>query len=378
VRPPILRTQEKDDDRRATWTELFFDLVFVAAISRTCDLLLDDPTRVGAAWFALLFVAITWSWTSFTMYTERFDTDDVPHRLLKAGAMAAVAVLAFVAPDARGEGAVELALAYVAMRAVLIVLYLRAWRHVPEVRPATAVYIIGFTLGAACWGASLLVEGDGRVALWVAGLAIEIVTPFLAWPRLGEASVHESHLEDRAGQFTLIVLGEAVIRSIQGLDAVSVDGRTWLIAAGIAVVTLCLWWLTFDFVETVPPGLRALGALSAHMPAYTALAALGVGFQLAFHHVEAESFEQGRWILGASVALYLLGITGIAVAAGRGWRAYVIHPFTATVALGTALLGTSLSPPAVVGILAGALLAEVVYKGVVFGWTGEELDADDP
>jgi low temperature requirement protein LtrA len=377
VRPPVLRTQDTDGERRATWTELFFDLVFVAAVSRTSQLLADDPSRVGAMWFALIFVAVTWSWTNFVMYTERFDTDDVPHRLTKAAAMASVAALAFVAPDARGDGAVELALAYVAMRAVLVVLYVRAWRHVPEVRSATAVYIVGFTLGAACWAASLAVEGDGRTALWVAGLAIELVTPFVGWSRFGEAAVAEEHLEERAGQFTLIVLGEAVIRTIQGLDAVPVDGRIWLTVLGVAVVIVCLWWLTFDFVEEVPSGQRALAALSAHIPAYTDLAALGVGFELAFHHVEASSFEQGRWILGASAALYLVGVAGIAMAAGRGPRALVIHPFTAAVALGAAVFGTSLSPPAVVAVVAAALVAEVLYKGTVFGWTGDALEGDD-
>jgi low temperature requirement protein LtrA len=146
VRPPVLRTQEADGERRPTWTELFFDLVFVAAVSRTSQILADDPSASGAAWFAFLFVALTWSWSNFVMYTERFDTDDVPHRLTKAAAMVAVASLAYTAPDVRGDRAVEFALAYCAMRAVLIGLYVRAWRHVVEVRSAIAVYLVGFSL----------------------------------------------------------------------------------------------------------------------------------------------------------------------------------------------------------------------------------------
>src|SRR4051812_32396045 len=148
VRPPTLRTEEADGERRATWTELFFDLVFVAAVSRTSQILADDPSAAGAAWFAFLFVAVTWSWTNFVMYTERFDTDDVPHRLTKAAAMVAVAGVAYTAPHARGESAVEFAVAYCAMRVVLIALYVRAWRHVVEVHSAIAVYLVGFSLGA--------------------------------------------------------------------------------------------------------------------------------------------------------------------------------------------------------------------------------------
>jgi low temperature requirement protein LtrA len=235
VRPPVLRTEESDGERRATWTELFFDLVFVAAVSRTSQILADDPSGAGAGWFAFLFVAVTWSWTNFVMYTERFDTDDVPHRLTKAAAMVAVAGLAYTAPGARGESAVEFALAYCAMRTVLIGLYVRAWRHVVEVRSAIAVYLVGFSLGAGCWAVSVLVEGEGRTALWVAGVVVELATPVVGWSRLGEAAAAVGHLEERAGQFTLIVLGEAVIRSIDGLDGVQWNGRVWLTSLAVAV-----------------------------------------------------------------------------------------------------------------------------------------------
>ena len=369
MRPPVLRTQESDGERRATWTELFFDLVFVAAVSRTSQVLADDPSAAGVGWFALLFVPLTWSWTNFVMYTERFDTDDVPHRLTKAAAMIAVAGLAFAAPNVRGDTAIEFALAYCAMRVVLIGLYVRAWRHVVEVRSAIAVYLVGFSLGAGCWAASALVEGGGRTALWVAGVMIEVATPVVGWSRLAEAAAAEQHLEERAGQFTLIVLGEAVVRSVDSLDRVHWNGRVWLTVLAVAVVIVCVWWLTFDFVEKIPSGLRGLAALSAHIPTYTAIAALGVGIELALHHVEeGPLFRQGRWILCGAGALYLLGVAGVAMAAGRGLRVLVVHPVTAAVVLAGGAFGTSLSAPAVVAILAAALVAEVLYKGTLLGW----------
>ena len=235
------------------------DLVFVAAVSRTSQILADDPSAAGAAWFAFLFVAITWSWTNFVMYTERFDTDDVPHRLTKAAAMVAVAGVAYTAPDARGESAVEFALAYCAMRAVLIGLYVRAWRHVVEVRSAIAVYLVGFSLGAACWAASVLVEGDGRTALWVAGAGHRGRHPRR---RLVSASARplRQPSTSRSGRASSRSSSSARRSSAPstGLDGVQWNGRVWLTALAVAVVIVCLWWLTFDFVENVPPGLRAL------------------------------------------------------------------------------------------------------------------------
>ena len=318
-----------------------------------------------------MFLSLAWSWSNFVMYTERFDTDDVPHRLTKAVAMLAVAGLAYTAPDARGDGAVQFALAYVAMRVVLIGLYLRAWRHVPEVRSAISVYLVGFSLGAACWAASVFVQGDRRIVLWVTGVLVEVVTPLVGWPRLGDAAAATEHLEERAGQFTLIVLGEAVIRAVDGLDGVHWSARVSLTALLAAVVIGCLWWLTFDFVVTVPAGLRALAALSAHIPTYTAIAALGVAFELAFHHAEeAALFRQGRWILCGAVAVYLVGVTCIAIAAGGGLRTLAVHPLTAVILLGVGALGTSFSAPVVAAIVAAALVAELLYKGTVFGWAG--------
>jgi hypothetical protein len=111
---------------------------------------------------------------------------------------------------------------------------------------------------------------------------------------------------------------------------------------------------------------------------FTAIAALAVGFELAFHHVEETAlFQQGRWILCGAAALYLVGVICTAMAAGRDLRAIAIHPVTAALVLGAGLLGTSLSPPAVVTVIAVALVAEVLYKGTLFGWTGEAATNDD-
>ena len=168
------------------------------------------------------------------------------------------------------------------------------------------------------------------------------------------------------------MLGEAVIRSVDGLDGVHWSARVWLTIVVVAVAIVAIWWLTFDFVEKVPSDRRALGALAAHIPTYTAIATLGVGFELAFHHADkAELLRQGRWILCGAAAAYLLGITCIAIAAGHGPRSFAVHPVTALVLLGVGAFGRPLSAPAVVAVVAAALVAEVIYKGTVFGWAGD-------
>ena len=365
VRPPVLRTAERaSQQRRATWTELFFDLVFVVAVSRINEILAGDQSCAGVLWFLGVFIVVTWSWNNFVMYTERFDTDDVVHRLAKAAAMFAVAAVAFAAPEARGPGAVEFALAYLALRLVLVGLYVRAWRHLPEVRSATNAYVAGFGLGAACWAVSLAVPADTRPVLWVIGGAIELLTPLVGWPRFGELAIDEKHLEERSGQFTLIVLGEAVAATVGALTDIRWDGRVWAVVIAAALIVFCLWWLTFDFVEVgVPTDLRALAYVYAHLPVYVAIAALGVGIELVLHHVaEPDLFAQARWALCGAGALYLLGVAAIRASADPRGHALAVHPLAAAVLLAVAVAGGALSGPAVLYVIAAVLGVELFYK----------------
>src|SRR3954468_6047458 len=160
VDPPKLRpTQPEPGLNRPMWTELFFDLVFVVAVGRTTDLLHEDPSPIGALWFGFMFVVLVWTWSNFVLYTERFETDDVVHRLAKAVAMFAVAAGALLVPTVREGGADDFVVAYLAVRLVLIGLYQRAWRHVPEVHGALR---ISLSRSSPCSSASRCCTGSGR------------------------------------------------------------------------------------------------------------------------------------------------------------------------------------------------------------------------
>ncbi len=368
VDPPKLRPARQEPGlNRPTWTELFFDLVFVVAVGRTTDLLHDDPSPIGALWFGFIFVVLVWTWSNFVLYTERFETDDVVHRLAKAVAMFAVAAGALLVPAVREGGANEFVVAYLAVRLVLIGLYLRTWRHVPEVHGALRIYLPGFTLGAACWAASIFVTSNARVVLWVIGAVIELTTPLLGWRRFGDSAAVEEHLEERCGQFTLIVLGEVVTGAVAALTGVAWSATVWVVVIAASVIVLCVWWLTFDFVEAgVPSGTRALAYLYAHLPVYGAIAALGVGIELAFEHTHQDPLaEATRWILAGATALYLVGAILVRVSAQPDRPLILVHLVTIGVVLLVAACGSSWSAAVVVTTLAATLVAVLVCKQVV-------------
>ena len=145
LEPPRLRTTANArEERHATWFELYFDLVLVAAVSQLGAALADNPTAPVFARFAALFVVIVWAWVLYTLYANRYDTDDLVYRLAKSGGMLAIAAVAVnVRPVMEGHGGtVGFAAGYVVLRAFLIALYARAHHHVDgQGRKLTAIYL---------------------------------------------------------------------------------------------------------------------------------------------------------------------------------------------------------------------------------------------
>jgi hypothetical protein len=118
----------------------------------------------------------------------------------------------------------------------------------------------------------------------------------------------------------------------------------------------------------VPSGFQAFGYLSAHIPTYTAIAALGVGIELAFHDVEGGALaSHGRWILCGAGALYLLGVGCIRATADRRLHLLAVHPLSPVVLMAVALVGTTLTAPAVLYVVAAVLGAELLFKGTALG-----------
>src|ERR687898_623570 len=195
LRPPRLRTlADAEEERHASWLELFFDLVFVVAIAELSHELVVNHTLNGFAIFAALFVPVFVAWQGFSFYADRFDTDDVIFRVCMLAAMLAVAALAIQIPSvAHGESSAGFALAYIAIRVLTVVLNLRAYRHVPLARPLIGRYVAAFSFSVALWTVSLAVPEPWRFLLWGIGVAVDLGVPALVGPRfVGRVPLHAS------------------------------------------------------------------------------------------------------------------------------------------------------------------------------------------
>jgi len=344
LRPPQLRTLDADqDERHATWLELFFDLVFVISIAEVVHTLEDYRTLADFAGTAGMFVAVWWAWVGYTVYADRFDTDDLLHRVLVLAGMLAVVAMALSVHDALHGGSARFALAFVAVRGVVLLLNARARRHAAEARPLLNLYLTAFSIGASLWLVSVLVPEPARYLLWGVALVIELSAPWVGRHQIARAPIHASHLVERFGLFTLIVLGESVISVAQGVAKGAQGDWTAAMAtsavAGFLVVA-SLWWLYFDRLDdgTIRSVLRGLIWNYAHLPLLAGLVSVALGIEYAVREAATGQLERTTALaLGAGTALYLLAtvVTGRALRPGgdrRQW--WWLGAVAATLAVG--------------------------------------------
>ncbi|WP_063763653.1 low temperature requirement protein A [Actinoplanes subtropicus] len=371
-RPPRLRTAgDAVAERHATNLELFFDLVFMVAVAELAELLIDDPTPAGFLRYGLLFVPVCWAWVGYTFLADRFDNDDVPHRVVMISAMLAVGGLALALPHAfgGGSGPIRFAAGYVVVRVLLILLYARAHLHVETARPLTARYLTGFVLGAAVWLLSIFVPaGAVRYGLWCLGLAVEMLTPLLSAKAIARVPFHVSHIPERFGLFVLIVLGETVALDAIGITEGGADPVAMAAAASGFLITAALWWLYFDCVDPSP--LRRwlwTGAayVYGHLVIFAGVTLTGVGTLLSALSVSRPDLTgTARWALcgGTGGFLLAIGLIHWVDKAPRGDLRAWTRVSLGAICLVVGALGTGLPPMAVEGILAIGLAGQVFLE----------------
>lgn len=369
LRPPRLRTADTaETERHATWFELFFDLVFVLAVAKLGSILHDDPTPTGFVEFIVLFVPVWWAWVIYTFYADRFDTDDVVYRSLVLGGMMAILVMTASMRDVFGAGAPGFIFAYLAVRAIPFLLDLRAARFVPLAGHLTRVYGIGSAIAAGCWLVSLLVPSPYRFGLWVLAVTIELSIPLIRRRTEVRTGINVSHITERFGLFTIIVLGEAV--AVVGSAVARTEWRPVVVLAAAASFGLAasFWWLYFDLIDAsaIERGFWVNQVfVYGHLPLAAAITAVSAGTGLVIQHAGDATLPAGAgWALGGGTAVYLVSLL-IIRSARTASLATLRHPMWILPALLVVAAGVAAPfwpPLATMAITSGVVAVQALWQ----------------
>ena len=310
-----------EQHRAATPLELFFDLVFVAAVAQAAaglhHALAEGHTGAGLLGYAMVFFAIWWAWMNFTWFASAYDTDDVPYRLAVFVQMAGALVLAAGVPRALGHRDFAIAtLGYVIMRAAAVPQWLRAARGDASHRASCLRFAAGITLVQAGWVARLALPGNWATAGFGVLVVAELVVPVIA-ERHAPTAWHPGHIAERYGLFTLIVLGESILAASvavqSALDSRAGFGDLLTTAAGGLLIVFSMWWTYF-----AKPAERLFTSLRfsmvwgyGHYFVFGAAAAVGAGLTLSVDRVVADPHVSERVTSAAltiPVGVYLIAV----------------------------------------------------------------------
>jgi low temperature requirement protein LtrA len=377
---PRLRTIEPTTgERHASWLELFFDLVFVVAVAQIAHLLSDHADLGGILKYAALFLPIWWSWVGFTFYADRFETEETVYRVLMFAAMLAVAALSLTLDNAfSAAGDRALVICYVLVLSVLIALYIRSAYYIPLARRFSLQFIAGLGTAVALLLISLAFPPPFRYAFWAIALVLELATPFLNLKAARVFPIDRSHIPERFGLFTIIVLGEAVVATANGAAKVEWNFATILAAAIGFAMAACIWWINFDLVEDSAVKSKSLARrmvyLYGHFLIVASIVATGVGVEHAIKETsEAHLHLPTLLLLSGGIAVYLAVITIIRLVTGVCNLIY-----TRILAIAASLLilyfGQFMPPLVVLALLLLVMVAGIWVESL---YAGEESEMED-
>lgn len=320
----LLRQRSLHDSGKVSMVELFFDLVFVFAITQLSHGLLAHLSPLGALHTLMLFMAIWWLWTFTTWVTNWLDPEKTPVRLMLFGLMLGGLLLSSSIPNAFAEKGMLFGCVFAAMQVGRTVFMLWALRGESRTQFRNFTRILVWLLASAVfwvWGA--FAEGQQRVVLWMIAIAIEYASAWQAFwvPGLGRSStadwdVDGAHMAERCGLFVIIALGESIL--VTGATFAELPMHASTVTAFLIAFlgSVAMWWLYFDTAagraahrieHSDDPGRIARIAYTyLHLPIIAGIIVCAVADEIVLVHPE-HADTMGIAIILAGPSLYLLG-----------------------------------------------------------------------
>ncbi|MEV4759570.1 low temperature requirement protein A [Micromonospora sp. NPDC049559] len=357
---------QQEGERHATWLELFFDLVFALALEAvTARLGGPSPTLARAAVAIALFLVVQWAWATQTFYDTRFDPDDWPHRILVFTATAGAGGIAIGAHHP--PGGMLLPAGYLVVRGALLLMYLRVLVTSRSERSLTTVYLAGFSVGWCLWLVSLAAPVPARPILWAVALVIELSTPLWGHRWLERHPVDPTHLPERIGQFTIILLGVTLTNLIDALTAAHPPAAVVGAALVAFVIPICIWWVYTTFLTTrlaVPRLDTGVSYAFLHAPLGIGILFLGWALgQVLLQVAEEKDRLPGPLRVGFAASLVIFTLAGLSLQWFSLGRVPRVRLGIAAVGIVPVVLTTAMTadPMTTLAVAAGSMVAYALF-----------------
>jgi len=314
---------EFDTDRKVTWLELFYDLIYVAVVSNMVHHLWAHFTLESLWIFILVFIPVFLSWINGTYYHDFHGREDIRSRVVTLLHMITIWAMAVTVNKAFEWQLLWFTIAYMVHHFVTILLWYRVWHHNKNQRSIVRYYITGYLLSIIVLGISLFFSWYTTIFLWILAVALSFWTPLFARKEHDKlvkinpyfSSISPSVME-RFGLFTILILWESIAWVIAGLSTFHVMNPYyfwWVLIFGITI-SFSMWWLYFDLVrwKTVKKGSCFWIAWNYfHLPLFVSVGLIGASIQYIVGHGWSHVWDLVAWSLAVAVSVVILSLWAI-------------------------------------------------------------------
>jgi low temperature requirement protein LtrA len=366
---------------RVTALELFFDLVFVLAVTQCTALMTHEPTWEGVGQGTVVLGLFWWTWIGYAWLTSVVDPEEDAVRIAMFAAMAAILVASLAIPHAFGDDGLTLAIAYGVVRAAHIALFMLASRDDPQLRRSVVGLGMGTAVGVGLVVAGSFLDAGPQLAVWTVALVLDVCEPLFfgadGWRLM------PGHFAERHGLIIIVALGESIVALGVGADAGLAGGEILAAVLGM-VLAAAMWWAYFDHVsiaavqrlEEAESGrerneLARDGYSILHFPLVAGIVLAAFGLHETLAHMHDHLHAVPAFGLAGGLGVYLLGHVAFR------WRYFHSVKWGRLVAAGASFamvpIATSIDAIVSLALVTAIAVALIVYESIRYAEARAEI-----
>jgi len=313
---------DRKNERKVSWLELFYDLVYVAAIGQLTHRIAVFPTWQTVGYSFLIFCLVFWSWVNGSQYYDLHGSDSIRSRIITFWHMLAVAAAAITIPDVFESNLQGFAITFAVIQFLIAYLWWSVGLYDSSHRVFSKFYTLNYSISFVLLIISVFTSHQATIILWIVALLLNLTAPLTAARTIvtrlkerGQVFSASATIVERFGLFTIIVLTESILSAVGGVSELKDKHLVvWISFILGILIAFLIWSLYFDMTseQETKKGYKYLQYLVfLHFPLLAALSVTGACLRVLIANQGASFPGDAEWLFCVSIAVILLMITGL-------------------------------------------------------------------